>query len=71
MFHQFASAFAPFKLCVIHAFNLEYNTHYILEMMLQHGLDLNKMEGHMTLKEKIESFEDDEMNRIIQKYYHK
>ena len=51
--------------------SINENNNAILEMMLQHGLDLNKMEGHMTLKEKIESFEDDEMNRIIQKYYHK
>ena len=43
----------------------------ILEMMLQNGLDLDKMEGDMTLKEKIESFNDDEMNKIVGKYYHK
>lgn len=41
----------------------------ILELMLQHGLNLDKMEGDMTLKEKIESFHDDEMNKIIEKYY--
>ena len=43
----------------------------ILEIMLQHGLDLDKMEGDMTLKAKIESFDDDEMNKIVKKYYHK
>ena len=43
----------------------------ILEMMLQHGLDLDKMEGDMTLKEMIESFDDDEMNKTVKKYYHK
>lgn len=46
------------------------NNNVILEMMLQHGLDLDKMEGDITLKEQIESFEDDEMNKIIKKYYH-
>ena len=40
-------------------------------MMLQHGLDLDKMEGDITLKERIESFKDDEMNKLVQKYYHK
>ncbi|MCM1267517.1 MAG: hypothetical protein NC302_06400 [Bacteroidales bacterium] len=43
----------------------------ILELMLQHGLNLDKMESDMTLKEKIESFHDDEMNKIIKKYYRK
>ena len=43
----------------------------ILEIMLQHGLDLDKLEGDMTLKAKIESFDDDEMNKIVKKYYHK
>lgn len=43
----------------------------ILELMIQHGLNLDKMEGDMTLKEKIESFHDDEMNKIIKKYYRK
>lgn len=47
------------------------NNNAILEMMLQHGLDLDKMEGNMTLKEMIESFDDDEMNKIVKKYYHK
>ncbi len=43
----------------------------ILELMLQYGLYLDKMEGDMTLKEMIESFDDDEMNKIVKKYYHK
>ena len=47
------------------------NNNTILEMMLQHGLDLDKMEGDITLKAKIESFDDDEMNKIVKKYYHK
>ncbi|MDO4438217.1 MAG: ankyrin repeat domain-containing protein, partial [Eubacteriales bacterium] len=51
--------------------SINENNNAILEIMLQHGLDLDKMEGHMTLKEQIESFEDDEMNKIIQKYYYK
>lgn len=42
----------------------------ILEMMLQHGLDLDKMEGTVTLREQIESFKDDEMNKLVKKYYH-
>lgn len=47
------------------------NNNAILEMMLQHGLDLDKMEGDMTLKEIIESFDDDEINKIVNKYYNK
>lgn len=43
----------------------------ILELMLQHGLDLDKMEGEKTLKEMIEVFKNDEMNKIVEKYYHK
>lgn len=46
------------------------NNNEILEIMLKHGLDLDKMESGMTLKEMIESFKDDEMNKIIKKYYH-
>ena len=51
--------------------SINENNNEILEMMLEHGLDLDKMEGDMTLKEKIESFKDDEMNKIINKYYPK
>lgn len=47
---------------------IDVNNNAILELMLQHGLDLNKMEGKLTLKETIESFDDDEMNRTIKKY---
>ncbi len=47
------------------------NNNEILELMLRHGLDLDKMEGDMTLKEVIESFDDDEMNKIVKKYYHR
>ena len=35
--------------------------------MLEYGLDLNKTEGDMTLKEMLESFNDD-INKIIEKY---
>lgn len=46
------------------------NNNAILEIMLQYGLNLDKMEGGKTLKERIESFDDDEMNKIVKKYYH-
>lgn len=46
------------------------NNNEILELLLKHGLDLDRTEGDMTLKEQIESFDDDEMNKIIKKYYH-
>ena len=45
------------------------NNAEILEIMLKYGLDLEKMEGDMTLKEMIESFDNDEMNKILKKYY--
>ena len=47
------------------------NNNEILEIMLKHGLDLEKMERGMTLKEMIESFNDDEMNKTVKKYYNK
>ena len=47
------------------------NNNTILEIMLQYGLDLNQIENGMTLKEKIEEFNDSEMNKIVEKYYHK
>ena len=47
------------------------NNNEIIKIMLKHGLDLDKMESGMTLKEMIESFKDDEMNKIIKKYYDK
>jgi ankyrin repeat protein len=49
--------------------SINENNDAILELMLQYGLDLNKMEGDKTLKERLESFNEDEMNKIIQKYY--
>ena len=49
--------------------SIDENNNAILELMLEYGLDLDKMEGEMTLKEMIESFEDEEMNRLIKKYY--
>lgn len=47
------------------------NNSTIFEMMLQHGLDLDKTEGEKTLKEQIESFNDEDLNAIIEKYYRK
>lgn len=47
------------------------NNNEILEIMLRYGLNLDKVEGDMTLKEMIESFDDNELNKIIKKYYHK
>lgn len=41
----------------------------IFELMLQHGLDLDKKEGRSTLKEMILSFKEDELNKLIDKYY--
>lgn len=49
--------------------SIDENNNAILELMLQYGLDLDKMEGEMTLKEMIESFDDEEMNQLINKYY--
>jgi len=40
----------------------------ILELMLQHGLDINKMEGKRSLKERIGLFKDSELNAIMAKY---
>ncbi|EOS21683.1 hypothetical protein C804_05990 [Lachnospiraceae bacterium A4] len=39
-----------------------------LRLFLQHGLDLNIKLHDMTLKETIESFEDDEFNAIIKDF---
>lgn len=49
--------------------SINENNNAILELMLEYGLDLDKMEGEMTLKEHIESFKKDEWNRIIDRYY--
>lgn len=49
--------------------SINENNNAILKLMLEYGLNLDKMEGKMTLKEQIESFDDDEMNRIISKYH--
>lgn len=51
--------------------SINENNNAILELMLQYGLDLDKMEGNMTVKEMIESFNDDEMNKIVNRYYNK
>ena len=44
------------------------NNTKILETFLEHGLDLNVPYGDSTLKEMIESFEEDEWNTLIKKY---
>ena len=49
--------------------SINENNNAILELMLQYGLDLDKMEGEMTLKEQIKSFKDDEFDRIVNRYY--
>lgn len=40
----------------------------ILERFLEHGLDLNRMKGEITLKELIQSFEEEELNTVIRKF---
>ena len=47
------------------------NNSTILELMLNYGLDLDKWERNMTLKEKIESLKDVKLNEVINKYYHR
>lgn len=49
--------------------SINENNNAILKLMLEYGLNLDKMEGGVTLREQIESFDDDEMNRIISKYH--
>lgn len=44
------------------------NNTKILETFLEYGLDLNVPYGDSTLKEMIESFEEDEWNILIKKY---
>ena len=48
--------------------SINENNNIIFEMMLQHGLDLDKIEGESTLKEQIKSFDDEGLNKIIQEY---
>ena len=45
--------------------SINNNNGAILQLMLQYGLDLKKMEGDQTLKEWIEMFDDEELNKII------
>lgn len=47
------------------------NNPKILELLLQHGLDLNVIVHDQTLKQTIESFGNNEYNEIIKKYYKK
>ncbi len=49
--------------------SINENNNKIFELMLQHGLDLDRMEGDAILKEQIELFDDEELNKIIEKYY--
>lgn len=46
------------------------NNNEILELMLQHGLVLERMEGDTMLMERISSFKDEGFNRLIEKYRH-
>lgn len=47
---------------------LNDNNAAILDLMLKFGLNLDKLEGEITLKETIESFEDDELNKVIENH---
>ena len=51
--------------------SINENNNAILELMLKYGLNLDKTEGEMTLKEQIASFADDDFNRIVDRYYNK
>ena len=44
------------------------NNPAILDLMLQYGLNLSKIERDQTLKEWIEMFDDDELNEIVKKH---
>ena len=50
--------------------SINENNNVIFELMLQHGLDLERMGGDTTLKETISSFKDEGYNRLIEKYIH-
>lgn len=43
----------------------------LLKVFLEYGLDLNKNINGMTLKDTIESFEDDKLNDVIDKFCNK
>lgn len=47
------------------------NNNALFELMMQYGLDLDKKEGDLTLKQMVESFDDEGLNNIIKKYYQK
>ncbi len=49
--------------------SINENNNIILEMMLQHGLDLERTEGNEILLKQILSFDDEGYNKIIEKYY--
>lgn len=44
------------------------NNKIIFEMMLQHGLDLERVEGDEILLERIRAFDDEGLNILIEKY---
>lgn len=48
--------------------SINENNNIIFEIMLQHGLNLERIEGDTTLKEQIKSFDDEGLNIIIEKY---
>lgn len=48
--------------------SINENNNNIFEIMLQHGLDLNQKEGEATLREQIRRFDDEGLNKIIEKY---
>ena len=48
--------------------SINENNNNIFEIMLQHGLDLDQKEGEATLREQIRRFDDEGLNKIIEKY---
>lgn len=44
------------------------NNAKILEIFLEHGLDVNRIKGGGTLKELIQSFEDESLNDVLKKF---
>ena len=57
--------FSPIS-CAVGSIN--ENNIPILKLMLDYGLDLQKREGDQTLKEFLERFNEDDMNRVIEEY---
>lgn len=44
------------------------NNAAILRLFLEHGLELDRIEGDMTIRETIASFEDEELNEVIRSF---